>query len=296
MVAGGVTVAWPSLQKSSATTDQLRARMQPISVVLDTFATRQSTAEPFARAFDRVRRTLVEPLLAADGGGLRAWFELAPGFVLGRPTLPAEDGAWEQVAEVVAGGAVEYCSIEVRGDSRAAGYFHFGIRPAHELVADVPHTVTMHAHPTLFAAVSGVQLTDEVTALARGLAVGSRASTGYVACHLALSKEAEEQRGGDVSYEAEPDLRIHLRGCYWGNFLSAGHLAVLGGRTQVLETCPADVVDDLTEDDHELVFAGLHGDPCDDQGHALIELERFLEPVLPRHAQEPVAVGLDTLD
>jgi hypothetical protein len=270
--------------------------MQPISVVLDSFAPRPSTGEPFARAFERVRRTLVEPLLSADGGGLRAWFELAPGYVLGRPTLPAEGGAWEQIADLVERGAVEYCSIEVRGDSKSAGYFHFGVRPAHELLADVPHTVTMHAHPTLFASVSGLQLTQEVTALARALGVGCQASTGYVACHLALSKEAEEQRGGDVSYEAEPDLRIHLRGSYWGNFLSAGHLAVLGGRAHVLEACPADVVDDLTVDDHELVFAGLSGNPCDDPGHALIELERFLEPVLPRQAQEPVAVGLDTLD
>ena len=270
--------------------------MQPISVVLDTFAPRPTTGEPFARAFERVRRSLVEPLLSTNGSGLRAWFELSPGYVLGRPTLPAEGGGWEQVTELLENGAVEYCSIEVRGDSRAAGYFHFGVRLAHELVADVPHTVTMHAHPTLFAAVSGFGLTNEVTALAREIAVGSRVSTGYIACHLALSKEAEEQRGGDVSYDAEPDLHVHLRGCYWGNFFSGGHLAVLGGRAHVLETCPAEVLDDLTADDHELVFAGLSGNPCDDHGHALIDLERFLEPVLQRQVEEQVAIGLDTLD
>ena len=114
-------------------------------------------------------------------------------------------------------------------------------------------------------------------------------STGYIACHLALSKDAEEQRGGDVTNGAQPDLRAHLRGCYWGNFMSAGHLEALGGREHVLAACPADVVENLSDGEHELVFVGLSGNPCDDHGQAIIELEHFLQPALPQRDDEPVA-------
>jgi hypothetical protein len=268
--------------------------MQPISLVLDTFMARAAVGEPLAHGFDRVRRSLVDPLLAANGD-LRAWFELSPGYILGRPTLPADESSWGRIAELVGRGDAAYCSVEIRGDSRSAGYFHFGVRLGHELVADVPHTVTMHAHPTMFAAVPGLRLTHEIATLTRELARRCKASTGYIACHLALSKDAEEQRGGDATNGAQPDLRSHLRGCYWGNFMSAGHLEALGGREHVLAACPADVVENLGDDEHELVFVGLSGNPCDDHGQAIIDLERFLQPALPQRDEEPVAATLEAL-
>ncbi len=274
--------------------DSLGARMQPISLVLDTFMARAAVGEPLAHGFDRVRRSLVEPLLAANGD-LRAWFELSPGYVLGRPTLPADEGSWEQIVELVGRGDAAYCSVEIRGDTRSAGYFHFGVRLGHELVSDVPHTVTMHAHPTLFAAVPGFRLAEEIGSLARELARRCKVNTGYIACHLALSKDAEEQRGGDVTNGAQPDLRAHLRGCYWGNFLSVGHLEALGGREHVLAACPADVVENLSDGEHELVFVGLSGNPCDEHGQAIIELEHFLQPALPQRDDEPVPATLEAL-
>ena len=143
----------------------------------------------------------------------------------------------------------------------------------------------MHAHPTLFSRVPGYDLTHEVEQLTKALAVSARASTGYVACHRSLARDAEEQRGGDAS-ATERDLRTQLRGCYWANLLSAGHLDSLGGREQVLATCPATVLDDLTRDDYELVYAGLPGRPCDEHGYALIELERYFEPLLVRPTED----------
>lgn len=255
--------------------------MHPISVVIDTFAARADVGGPLASGFDRVRRRFVEPLLGANPG-LHAWFELQPAHVLGDP----DDSSWRRFETLVGSADAVYCSVEVRGDSRSAGYFHFGLRLAHELVTETPHTVTMHAHPTLFGPVPGYDLTREVETLAKLLAVSIRASTGYVACHRSLARDADEQRGGDTSAGMERDLKTQLRGCYWGNLLSSGHLEALGGREHVLATCPVPVLEDLSREDHELVYAGLRETPCDEHGYALIELERYFEPLLVRPAAD----------
>ena len=118
--------------------------MHPISLVIDSFTPRAEAGEPLAAGFDRVRRRFVEPLLGARPE-LRAWFEVQPD--------TRDSTSWDRVANVVSDPRTMYCSVEVRGDSRSAGYFHFGVRLAHELVTDTPHTVTMHAHPTLFGSV-----------------------------------------------------------------------------------------------------------------------------------------------
>ena len=54
----------------------------------------------------------------------------------------------------------------------------------------------------------------------------------------------------------------------------------------MLATCPAPALDDLTRDEHELVYAGLRGRPCDEHGYALIELEHYFEPLLLRPSQD----------
>jgi hypothetical protein len=254
--------------------------MHPVSVVIDTFWPRADVGAPLAGGFDRVRRRFVDPLLGAHPT-LQAWFELQPAQPMGVPG----ESSWQRLGALVSSLEATYCSVEVRGDSRSAGYFHFGVRLAHELVRDVPHTVTMHAHPTLFSRVPGYDLTHEVEQLTKALAVSTRASTGYVACHHSLARDPDEQRGGDAS-STERDLRTQLRGCYWGNLLSAGHLEALGGRENVLATCPAPVLDDLSRDEHELVYAGLRGRPCDEHGYALIELERYFEQLLVRPADD----------
>jgi hypothetical protein len=268
--------------------------MHPISVVIDTFAARTDVGAALAGGFDRVRRRFVEPLLGSNPG-LRAWFELQPAHVIGEPG----DSSWRRLESLVSSPDAAYCSVEVRGDSRSAGYFHFGVRLAHELVTGVPHTVTMHAHPTLFSRVPGYGLTGEVETLTKLLGVSARASTGYVACHRSLARDVEEQRGGDTTAAMERDLRTQLRGCYWGNLLSAGHLEALGGREHVLATCPVPVLDDLSREDHELVYAGLRETPCAEHGYALIALERYFEPLLVRPAEDDddgreVALVLDT--
>jgi hypothetical protein len=254
--------------------------MHPISVVIDTFAPRADVGGPLAGGFDKVRRRFVEPLLGAHPT-LQAWFELQPAQPLDAPG----ESSWKRLEALVASLEATYCSLEVRGDSRSAGYFHFGVRLAHELVRDTPHTITMHAHPTLFSRVPGYDLTHEIEQLTKALAVTLKASTGYVACHRSLARDADEQRGGDAS-ATERDLRTQLRGCYWANLLSAGHLEALGGREHVLATCPAPGLADLSRDDHELVYAGLRGRPSDEHGYALIELERYFEPLLVRPAEE----------
>ena len=251
--------------------------MHPISLVIDSFAPRADLGAALASGFDRVRRRFVEPLLG-ENPGLRAWFEAQPAHALGVPG----ESSWRDLESLVSSADTSYCSVEVRGDSRSAGYFHFGVRLAHELVTGVPHTVTMHAHPTLFGRVPDYDLTREVELLVKLLGVAMKASTGYVACHRSLARDAEEQRGGDTSATLERDLRTQLRGCYWGNLLGAGHLEALGGREEVLAACPAPVLDDLTRDEHELVYAGLRETPCAEHGYALIELERYFEPVLVR--------------
>jgi hypothetical protein len=247
--------------------------MHPISLVIDSFMPRAEIGDPLGAGFDRVRRRFIEPLHGARPE-LRTWFEIQPG--------SPDQTAWQRLGALVGDSRTTYCSVEVRGDSRSAGYFHFGVRLSHELVTDVPHTITMHAHPTLFGTVPGYDLTAEVEQLAKALAVSTRASTGYVACHLGLARDAEELRGGDVSSTLERDLRAQLRGCYWGNLLSEGHLEALGGRAHVLASCPGEVMEDLSRDGHELVYAGLRGAPCDEQGFALLALERFFAPLLER--------------
>ena len=194
--------------------------MHPISLVIDSFTPRAEIGDPLGAGFDRVRRRFIEPLHGAR-------LSCAPGSRSSRDLRTRR--RWQGLGEVVGDSRTTYCSVEVRGDSRSAGYFHFGVRLSHELVTDVPHTITMHAHPTLFGTVPGYDLTAEVEQLAKALAVSTRASTGYVACHLGLARDAEELRGGDVSSTLERDLRTQLRGCYWGNMLSEGHLEALGG-------------------------------------------------------------------
>jgi hypothetical protein len=81
-----------------------------------------------------------------------------------------------------------------------------------------------------------------------------------------------------------------LRGYFWGNVLSARHIAALGGRDRVLSEAPCARAEDWSAAGRELVYLQLTPDLELVRDDALLALERYLRPVLPAPRQDLLKV------
>lgn len=117
--------------------------------------------------------------------------------------------------------------------------------------------------------------------VAKSAAIALRAATGYLTIgYVAGASPFEHLIGRDwLDGVAEGD-RL-LRGYFWGNVLSAGHVAALGGRDRVLAEAPCARAEDWSTAGHELVYLQLTADLELVPDDALLVLERYLRPVLP---------------
>jgi hypothetical protein len=79
---------------------------------------------------------------------------------------------------------------------------------------------------------------------------------------------------------ADRDDRRWTRGYDWGTLLNAQHVAALGGKAAVLASCPAGVVDDLSERGETLIHLQLGDDPRAVTPEQYVRLREYLRPVL----------------
>jgi hypothetical protein len=72
-----------------------------------------------------------------------------------------------------------------------------------------------------------------------------------------------------------------VRGFFWGNILSSGHIAALGGLDAVMANAPVASAVDLSTGQHERVYLQLSDDLFDVTDEAEEQLREYFAPVLP---------------
>jgi hypothetical protein len=116
-----------------------------------------------------------------------------------------------------------------------------------------------------------------IVSLAKAGAVAMRGVTGAIGGTDSIEMSAAESWGpGYARVLRECDR--YVRGIYWGLLLGPRQLDSLGGAARVLREAPTSLAEDLTQNDHALVYlqATEHAEP---EWQASDELRSFLEPV-----------------
>ena len=117
--------------------------------------------------------------------------------------------------------------------------------------------------------------------VAKSAAIALRATTGYLTIGYVAGASPFEQLIGRDWLDGVAESDRLLRGYFWGNVLSARHIAALGGRDRVLAEAPCARAEDWSTAEHELVYLQLTPDLDLVPDDALLALERYLRPVLP---------------
>lgn len=91
----------------------------------------------------------------------------------------------------------------------------------------------------------GIDVQRETVAVAKQLFAAADADTGYIAVGRLLDQTPYESRIPRSPESALLDVSNHLRGVFWGNFLSEHHIERLGGKCQVVSAARFPVVDVL---------------------------------------------------
>ena len=86
----------------------------------------------------------------------------------------------------------------------------------------------------------------------------TRAATGWITRDCVGFHQSPYESGTGASVkDSVQQAREKLRGYYWGNFLSAGHIVALGGKARIEREAPCAVVVDLSTPAHELLYLQL---------------------------------------
>jgi len=99
----------------------------------------------------------------------------------------------------------------------------------------------------------------------------------YVGANCFFTDSPYERWIGYSSIWASREYRIRTRGYYWGNFISIGHVELLGG-IEKLKQAPVFLLKELGNG----YYFQLTDDINNIDRNKLHEFKRFLEPVLPR--------------
>jgi hypothetical protein len=127
--------------------------------------------------------------------------------------------------------------------------------------------------------------TQAAWVLAAKKAAGAlRATTGYITIDYIAGASPYEHMLGRDWLDGVAESRRFLRGFYWGNMLSAEHIAALGGVERVLAEAPCAFAEDLSTPEDEAVYLQLTPTINVVPDEALLALERYLRPVLPAPA------------
>lgn len=121
----------------------------------------------------------------------------------------------------------------------------------------------------------------------------TRAATGWITRDCTGFHQSPYESGTGASLkDSVQQAREKLRGYYWGNFLSAGHIAALGGRTQIEREAPCASVVDLSTPGHDLLYLQLT-EQVDHYGDDdLRRLRDYLRPLLqPPSEKEFTLIG-----
>lgn len=144
---------------------------------------------------------------------------------------------------------------------------------AHQVIVSVDHGV-----------VPDPALPGAIVSRACLLATRIEAVAGYIDHHWGPFIPTRFEAGMSLEATRSECFRL-VHGYFWGNFLGPGHLQALGGRERTLRECPSAVVEDLSSEGHELVYAQLTEDVEEVTEEKLAALRDFLDPVLPRGAR-----------
>lgn len=146
----------------------------------------------------------------------------------------------------------------------------------------LPHQLTFWLSDSLWS-VTPEQTQRDLVHLLREGAVVLGSATGYIdRGETSLSRSLYEDKIGAT--EGRQRCREWLRGPFWSNILTSGHVDKLGGHERVMQDAPCEVRELLSL---EPLYVHLQATEMLDSfdAEARRQLERYLEPILPARSR-----------
>jgi hypothetical protein len=110
-----------------------------------------------------------------------------------------------------------------------------------------------------------------------------KACTGYVTLGWDNNRPYSDYEHNQLLIDDNlPDLRRWLRGCHWGNWLTDGHLAHLGGKDNVMLNAPCYSAIDMSSGDQSCVFIQASEFVDKMTREQLETLQHYISPVMPQ--------------
>lgn len=126
---------------------------------------------------------------------------------------------------------------------------------------------------------------EEWVTLACRAFVRFKGATGYLTVDATTWRDSHISPYEGVAHinylEVHRELHVRVRGYYWGNLLSRGHLERLGGLDAVMREAPCCLVRDLSDREEWRAYLQLTPSIEDTPQEALRALRDYLQPLLP---------------
>lgn len=126
---------------------------------------------------------------------------------------------------------------------------------------------------------------EEWVALACEAFVRLKGATGYLTVDVGTWRDSDispYEATASINYvKVHRELHLKVRGYYWGNLLSRGHLERLGGLETVIREAPCYLVRDLSSGEEPRAYLQLTPKMEDTPLEALRALRDYLKPLLP---------------
>jgi hypothetical protein len=266
----------------------------PPSVHLEATTTEDviRTGDVFATWADDARRRLLEPLRENLASRMSSVHVTVDGERLDQSALgsDAAQAQWSSALQQLARGEVQRLSYVLQPRERdGTPTIRLGqarlqvLALAPEFGVDAA-TVAITVSRGLYDGPLDEETQSAWVEAATQAAVQLRATTGYVTIDYVAGASPYEQMLGRDWLDGVAESRRLLRGFYWGNLLSAEHIAALGGVDRVLAEAPCALAENLSAPAHESVYLQLTPAIEVVPDGALLALERYLRPALPAPA------------
>jgi hypothetical protein len=261
-----------------------------VMAVVDTRRSMESVCGELSAWAADAHRELIEPTIerAGETSVVEVWTSPRQFAAERRIRYPE---AWPEAIAAIAAGKVGTFVVEVASEAGRHGRKFELVVWNHDAPQDDVRRVTLRARSASLVSDGIAPPVQRWVESLERLAPRIGATYGYTTLGEDLGGKTPLERSLRRGYfKAMSELDTRVRGCFWQNLLSRGHVEALGGVERVMRRAPVARAVDLSTDENMLVSLQLTDDLFSMTGDDVDRLAAYLAPVLP--VREPVSPDL----